>query len=42
MKIIEAEQVNQALNFPLLINSLAAGFSKDFGMPPRQVFFLVS
>lgn len=40
MKIIEAEQVNQALNFPLLINSLAAGFSKDFGMPPRQVFSL--
>ena len=40
MKIIEAEQVNQALNFPLLINSLATGFKKDFGMPPRQVFSL--
>lgn len=40
MKIFEADQVNQALNFPLLINSLEAGFKKDFGMPPRQVFSL--
>jgi 1-pyrroline-2-carboxylate reductase [NAD(P)H] len=38
MKIIEAQQVNQALNFPTLINALDAGFKQDFGMPQRQVF----
>lgn len=40
MKIIEAEQVDRALDFPTLIDALAAGFGQDFGMPPRQVFRL--
>jgi 1-pyrroline-2-carboxylate reductase [NAD(P)H] len=40
VKIIEAGQVEQALNFPALIGALEAGFRSDFGMPPRQVFQL--
>ena len=40
MKIIEAEQVDQALAFPALIDALEAGFRGDYGMPPRQVFQL--
>lgn len=40
MKIIEAEQVDQALDFPALIDALENGFQQDYGMPPRQVFQL--
>ncbi|MFA9273857.1 MAG: ornithine cyclodeaminase family protein [Candidatus Aquirickettsiella gammari] len=40
MKIIDAKQVNQVLDFPALINALDAGFRQDFGMPQRQVFSL--
>ena len=40
MKIIDAQQVNQVLDFPALINALDAGFRQDFGMPQRQVFSL--
>lgn len=40
MKIIEAAQVEQALDFPSLIDALEAGFGGDYGMPPRQVFQL--
>lgn len=40
MKIIGAEQVDRALDFPMLIDALAAGFRQEFGMPPRQVFRL--
>lgn len=40
MKIIDAQQVNQVLDFPRLINALDAGFRQDFGMPQRQVFSL--
>lgn len=40
MKIIDAQQVNQVLDFPNLINALDAGFKQDFGMPQRQVFSL--
>lgn len=40
MKIIDAQQVNQVLDFPSLINALDAGFKQDFGMPQRQVFSL--
>lgn len=40
MKIIDAKQVNQVLDFPALINALDAGFKQDFGMPQRQVFSL--
>jgi 1-pyrroline-2-carboxylate reductase [NAD(P)H] len=42
MKIIEAQQVEQSLDFPSLINALDAGFRQDFGMPQRQVFSLDS
>lgn len=40
MKIIDANQVNQVLDFPSLINALDTGFKQDFGMPQRQVFSL--
>jgi 1-pyrroline-2-carboxylate reductase [NAD(P)H] len=40
MKIIEAAQVGQALEFPGLIDALEHGFASDYGMPPRQVFQL--
>ncbi|MES2350679.1 MAG: ornithine cyclodeaminase family protein [Pseudomonadota bacterium] len=40
MKILEAEQVDRALDFPSLIDAIEAGFRDDFGMPPRQVFQL--
>jgi 1-pyrroline-2-carboxylate reductase [NAD(P)H] len=40
MKIIDAQQVNQILDFPNLINALDAGFKQEFGMPQRQVFAL--
>lgn len=40
MKIIEAEQVDQALAFPALIDALEAGFRGHYDMPPRQVFQL--
>jgi 1-pyrroline-2-carboxylate reductase [NAD(P)H] len=40
VKIIEAGQVEQALNFPALVAALEVGFGSDFGMPPRQVFQL--
>lgn len=38
MQIISAQQVDQVLDFPLLINVLQQGFAKDFSMPPRQVW----
>lgn len=41
VRIIEAEQVGQALNFPTLIDALEMGFQQEYGMPPRQVFQLV-
>jgi 1-pyrroline-2-carboxylate reductase [NAD(P)H] len=40
MRIIEAGQVEQALDFPALIDALETGFRGDYGMPPRQVFQL--
>jgi 1-pyrroline-2-carboxylate reductase [NAD(P)H] len=40
VKVIEAQQVEQALDFPTLIDAIEAGFRQDFGMPPRQVFQL--
>ena len=40
MKIIEASQVHQVLQFPNLITALNDGFSRPFSMPPRQVFSL--
>jgi 1-pyrroline-2-carboxylate reductase [NAD(P)H] len=40
MKIIEAGQVESALDFPSLIDALETGFRSDYGMPPRQVFQL--
>jgi 1-pyrroline-2-carboxylate reductase [NAD(P)H] len=40
VRIIEAEQVERALDFPALIAALEAGFRSDYGMPPRQVFQL--
>lgn len=40
MRIIEAGQVEQALDFPSLIDALEKGFRSDYGMPPRQVFQL--
>jgi 1-pyrroline-2-carboxylate reductase [NAD(P)H] len=38
MQIISAQQVDQVLDFPLLINALQQGFAKEFTMPPRQVW----
>lgn len=38
MKIISAEQVNEALSFPVLIHALQDALSSQFGMPPRAVF----
>jgi 1-pyrroline-2-carboxylate reductase [NAD(P)H] len=38
MKIIDANEVNQALNFSDLINALEVGFGQEFTMPQRQVF----
>jgi 1-pyrroline-2-carboxylate reductase [NAD(P)H] len=40
VKIIEAGQVELALDFPGLIDALEQGFRGDYGMPPRQVFQL--
>ena len=40
MRIIEASEVERALNFPALLDALQAGFASDYGMPPRQVFQL--
>jgi 1-pyrroline-2-carboxylate reductase [NAD(P)H] len=40
VRIIEAGQVDLALDFPALIDALEAGFRSDYGMPPRQVFQL--
>ena len=38
MQFISAQQVDQVLEFPLLINALQRGFASEFSMPPRQVF----
>ena len=38
MKIISAEQVHAALQYPNLIDSLQEAFAGDFTMPPRKVF----
>lgn len=40
MKTVSAQEVNQVLDFPTLINALDAGFKQEFGMPQRQVFSL--
>ncbi|MFC0351453.1 hypothetical protein [Undibacterium danionis] len=40
MKTFSAQEVNQVLDFPTLINALDAGFKQAFGMPQRQVFAL--
>jgi 1-pyrroline-2-carboxylate reductase [NAD(P)H] len=42
VKIIDAEVVNTALSFPLLIKELEAGFRQDFSMPKRQVLSLAN
>jgi 1-pyrroline-2-carboxylate reductase [NAD(P)H] len=38
MKIVSAEEVHAALQFPELIDALQEAFSKEFTMPPRAVF----
>lgn len=40
MKIVSAEQVNEALSFPNLIDALQDAFSRQFSMPARMVFSL--
>ncbi|AQS39489.1 ornithine cyclodeaminase [Shewanella psychrophila] len=40
MQVIDADTVNQTLNFPKLISELRDTFSKPAGMPQRQVFSL--
>jgi 1-pyrroline-2-carboxylate reductase [NAD(P)H] len=40
VRIIEAEEVGLALDFPTLVDALEAGFQQEYGMPPRQVFQL--
>ncbi|MDZ7870347.1 MAG: hypothetical protein U5L02_14335 [Rheinheimera sp.] len=37
MQFISAQQVDQVLEFPLLINALQHGFASEFSMPARQV-----
>ncbi|WP_430455871.1 ornithine cyclodeaminase family protein [Rheinheimera sp.] len=38
MQFISAQQVDQVLEFPMLINALQRGFANEFSMPARQVF----
>ncbi len=38
MQFISAQQVDQVLEFPMLINALQRGFASEFSMPARQVF----
>jgi len=40
MKIVSAEQVHHALNWPSLLEALHHAFGGSFTMPPRQVFRL--
>lgn len=40
MKVITAEEVHAALSYPALIDALQDAYSKEFSMPPRQVFLL--
>ena len=40
MKIISAEEVDEALSFPQLVNDLRAAYGASFTMPQRQVFLL--
>jgi 1-pyrroline-2-carboxylate reductase [NAD(P)H] len=40
MKIISAEEVHAALSYPDLVDALQDAFSKEFKMPPRNVFML--
>ena len=40
MKIISAEEVHVALQYPDLVDALQVAFSRDFTMPPRSVFLL--
>lgn len=40
MKIVSAEQVNEVLSFPKLIDALQEAFSRQFTMPARMVFSL--
>lgn len=40
MQVISAEQVDAALNFPDLVDALAAGFAAPFQMPARQLLAL--
>lgn len=42
MKIIDAQQVQQCLDFPSLIKALDQGFRQSFTMPQRQVYALSS
>ncbi|TXH94053.1 MAG: ornithine cyclodeaminase family protein [Rheinheimera sp.] len=40
MRFISAQQVDQVLDFPTLIDALQRGFAADFQMPPRQLYTL--
>lgn len=40
MRFISAQQVDQVLDFPTLIDALQRGFAGDFQMPPRQLYAL--
>ncbi len=40
MQAINAEQIDSALNFELLVAELKTGFAEDFGMPKRNVYEL--
>lgn len=40
MQFISAQQVDQVLDFPTLINALQRGFAADFQMPQRQLYAL--
>ncbi|MDZ7868409.1 MAG: ornithine cyclodeaminase family protein [Rheinheimera sp.] len=38
MQFISAQQIDQVLEFPMLINALRHGFASEFSMPARQVY----
>ena len=40
MKVISAEQVHAALNYPALVDALGEAYAGSIKMPPRQVFLL--
>jgi 1-pyrroline-2-carboxylate reductase [NAD(P)H] len=40
MKIISADEVHAAVNYPALVDTLQEAFAKDFKQPPRSIWLL--